>query len=148
MSSITVNGCWQWPCMGSSVIQDSCQHTPVSFQPNEELPDSVCWTLHPSGTFSTGTAWEALQAKAPLVPWYKIIWCPKYVPRWSIIEWLALLGRLATKDRLYAWGGCVLRGTEQETHEHLVFSLSICRTDLGSLVAYKWDQQNWTWVDW
>lgn len=67
MSSITVNGCWQWLCMGSSVIQDSCQHTPVSFQPNEELPDSVCWTLHPSGTFSTRTAWEALQVKAHLV---------------------------------------------------------------------------------
>lgn len=89
--------------------------------------DSVQWTLHPSGSFTTKTAWEAIRVKVPIVPWHKVIWCSHYVPRWAIIEWIALLGRLPTKDKLHAWGvisddGCDLCGLGQETHGHLFFS--------------------------
>lgn len=61
--------------------------------------------------------------KVPIVPWHKVIWCSHYVPRWAIIEWIALQGRLPTKDKLHAWGvisddGCDLCGLGQETHAH------------------------------
>lgn len=48
------------------------------------------------------------------------------VPWWTIIQWLALLGRLSTKDRLQQWGviadaQCVLWAAAMESHVHLLF---------------------------
>ncbi|KAH7843862.1 hypothetical protein Vadar_021521 [Vaccinium darrowii] len=76
--------------------------------------------------FPTKTAWEAIRTKGPIVPWHKAIWFPRSVPRWAIILWIALLGRLSTKDRLLAWGVtsddvCTLCGADHESHDHLFF---------------------------
>lgn len=56
----------------------------------------------------------------------KVVQYKHSIPRWSIIQWMALLGRLATKDRLHKWGGltsdqCVLCFAAEETHDHLFF---------------------------
>ncbi|KAG5525159.1 hypothetical protein RHGRI_031740 [Rhododendron griersonianum] len=58
-----------------------------------------------------------------------MVWHRWHIPRWSFIQWLALLGRLATKDRLRAWGldndtSCVLCQGGFESHSHLFFECS------------------------
>lgn len=45
-------------------------------------------------------------------------------PRWSIIQWMAILGRSNTKDRLLRWGmlmddQCVLCSASVANHDHL-----------------------------
>lgn len=98
VSSIISNGTWQWPRIQRSVILDLRAQTPASFLPVKGRTDTVRLNNHPTGLFSSRTAWEALRTKTLLVPWYSVVWCPDYVPRWSIIEWLALLQCLATQD--------------------------------------------------
>lgn len=126
VSSIIANGCWNWPRLRNFVTQDIISHTPVMFLPHMGCNDSICWALHSSGLFSTKIAWEAIKNKAPTVPWHRVLWFSHYVPRWAIIEWLALLGRLATKDKLHAWwvisdDGFVLCDSAHETHVHLFY---------------------------
>lgn len=63
------------------------------------------------------------------MPWCKIVWFPHHVPRWAIIEWMAILGILSTKDRLLNWGivpdgVCVLCGMALGTHTHICFLCS------------------------
>lgn len=53
----------------------------------------------------------------------------RLVSRWAFIEWLAILGRLSTKDRLQSWGFtidnvCLLCQGGEESHEHLFFERS------------------------
>ncbi|KAI8528313.1 hypothetical protein RHMOL_Rhmol12G0140600 [Rhododendron molle] len=118
--------------------------------PHEDQEDSVIWTLSTAGTYFTKSAWEALRSKAPDVGWWPMVWYKKHVPRWSFILWLAILGRLSTKDRLHKWGiindsFCVLCCGGVESHSHLFFdcpfSSSIwlrVRTCCG-LQAHAWD---------
>lgn len=58
-----------------------------------------------------------------------MVWYRWHVPIWSFILWLAVLGRLNTKDRLRAWGllsdsSCVLCYGGSESHSHLFFDCS------------------------
>lgn len=127
---IIENGCWKWPGMRSFVTQDIIANTPTSFYPIQFVMIQSNGLLNPSGSFSTKSAWEAIGVKAPIVPWHKVIWCSHYGPKWAIIEWIAFLGRLPTKDRLHArgfvtddgCGDCGLYGLKQETHAHPFFS--------------------------
>lgn len=78
---------------------------------------------------ATKSTWDALRAKGPLVPWSNIIWFPREVPRWAIIKWMGVQGRLNTRDRLMRWGIatdgiCPLCCTDQEKHHHLYFECS------------------------
>lgn len=79
-------------------------HTPSNFVPNVLAEDTVRWSISPTGIYSVQSAWNALRPSAPEVDWHKVIWYKHHIPRWSIIQWLYFLGRLATKDRLHIWG--------------------------------------------
>lgn len=65
-----------------------------------------------------------------LVNRFYLVWYPKYIPRWAIIQWLAFKGRLATKDRLITWGvissnQCILCNSGGESHSHLFFECPV-----------------------
>lgn len=83
------------------MVKEIMENTAPDLVPHEDIEDSVIWTLSTAGTYSTKSVWEALRSKAPEVGWWPMVWYKKHVPRWSFILWLAILGRLSTKDRLH-----------------------------------------------
>lgn len=101
VSDIIMDDRWNWSRVRNPVIQD-----PASFLPNSHRPDSVIWTLHPSGSYSTKSAWSALtlRIKNPAPTWTKAVWFTHDVSRWAIVEWMAVQHRLTIKDRILHWG--------------------------------------------
>ncbi|GJX72018.1 reverse transcriptase domain, reverse transcriptase zinc-binding domain protein [Tanacetum coccineum] len=60
------------------------------------------------------------------VDWYHVVWFTQFQPRQAFILWLAILGRLATQDRVEKWSGntkmeCHLCNKEKDSHSHLFF---------------------------
>ncbi|KAF7112296.1 hypothetical protein RHSIM_RhsimUnG0244100 [Rhododendron simsii] len=104
VSSIIVGNHWRWQYGRSAVVRAIERATPNSFLPNVLCEDSIRWLLSPSGIFSIKTAWNAFRFSAPEVDWHKGVWFKHHVPRWAIVQWLCILGRLATRDRLHGWG--------------------------------------------
>ncbi|KAG5517678.1 hypothetical protein RHGRI_038161 [Rhododendron griersonianum] len=98
VASIIQNGVWVWPNPRCAITRQIVASTEFSLMPNPLAPDSVRWLLHKSRVYTTKSAWHALRTKYPVVPWSKCVWFPSHVPHWSFIEWLAILGRLSTKD--------------------------------------------------
>ncbi|XP_058189336.1 uncharacterized protein LOC131306921 [Rhododendron vialii] len=95
--------------------------------PHPANEDSVIWTLSPLGCYSAKSAWEALRSSVSEVEWYHLVWHKRHVPRWSFIQWVSILGRLNTRDRLMEWGivhdsSCDLCLGSVESHAHLFFS--------------------------
>lgn len=88
----------------SHAVQDIMARTPASLAPNISCAESVQLALQATGYFSTKSACQTIGVKAPLAPWSMAIWFLHHVPRWAIIEWIAMLGRLSSKDRLLKWG--------------------------------------------
>ncbi|KAG7590570.1 Reverse transcriptase zinc-binding domain [Arabidopsis suecica] len=91
--------------------------------------DSYLWRRSSgsyAGLFSSKDTWEQLRSTSALIPWCKTVWFKEAVPRYSFIMWLAIQGRLPTRDRLRGWGldvsaDCVLCSGSIETHRHLFF---------------------------
>lgn len=67
-----------------------------------------------------------LVAEAEVVKWRDIVWQLLTTPKHAMVMWMAIKGRLATKDRLVRFGAsvdacCCLCKAEPETHSHLFF---------------------------
>uniref|UniRef100_A0A803QPV1 Reverse transcriptase domain-containing protein n=1 Tax=Cannabis sativa TaxID=3483 RepID=A0A803QPV1_CANSA len=61
--------------------------------------------------------------------WSKEVWGKFNIPKCSFILWIAIQGRLRTRERLHRFGiindsGCVLCNAQEETCDHLFFSCS------------------------
>lgn len=92
--------------------------------PNEA--DKVTWKSQKNGVFTVNSAWKNMTTNQDRVPWHSIVWFPGQIPRHSFVTWLALLGRLNTKDKLIKWGVinsnvCSLCNQKAEDIEHLFF---------------------------
>ncbi|XP_056847394.1 uncharacterized protein LOC130498071 [Raphanus sativus] len=75
--------------------------------------------------FSTTKTWEQIRVKKDTVQWSRVVWFAQGIPRFSLITWLAVRNRLATGDRMRAWGmiqECTLCGERDETRDHLFFA--------------------------
>lgn len=110
------------------------------------------------GKFLINGAYKLLRGPVVNVPWRGIVCLNVACPKQTFILWLALLGRMRTKDVLINWGmevksNCVLCGNHPETQQHLFFecdySLNIWSSILGWL---GWQRQmlpwalEWQWV--
>ena len=77
--------------------------------------------------FNLAQAWNCIRARSTKVNWHRMIWFNGNIPKHAIISWLAILGRLPTRDRLIRWGikiadpSCLLCQHAQETANHLLF---------------------------
>jgi hypothetical protein len=47
------------------------------------------------------STYDFLRAQGAKVAWDRVVWEPWSMPRYNFILWLAVLGRLKTKDRLH-----------------------------------------------
>lgn len=79
----------------------------------------------PNDALQTGKVYEALRPKKDLCHFTSFVWKSYIPPKHSFIAWLALRGRLATKDRLSYLDiskVCPLCDKEPESASHLFFA--------------------------
>lgn len=124
-SVIGPNG-WRWNKVRHPVVRDIIAHTAGSFLPNIQQDDSVSWVLNVNKIYSVQSAWSNLRASGPKVEWYQVVWFKHHVPRWSVIQWMIILGQLPTRDRLCS-GGLLLIPIALccKSHLHLFFGCSL-----------------------
>ncbi|CAN1256928.1 hypothetical protein LINPERPRIM_LOCUS9460 [Linum perenne] len=48
--------------------------------------------------FSVKLVWDTLRNRLPLVNWYNLIWKSHGIPKHCMIAWLAIKGKLITKE--------------------------------------------------
>lgn len=63
VDTIIDQGVWRWPRSRSLITREIINHTPSFFVPITDQSDSVIWTLHPSGCFTSLSAWNGLEKK-------------------------------------------------------------------------------------
>lgn len=133
VSQAVDNGHWNLPPARTDnevVLQIILSTTPVPSPMRGN--DVYLWRQNSGGfgpSFSSRDTWERIRTPAPLVPWHSVAWFREEIPRCSFITWMALLGRLPTRDRLISWGmtvpsGCVLCSSADESLSHLFFQCS------------------------
>lgn len=72
--------------------------------------------------FSTKSTWNSIRRTAPLIPWHDLVWFKEEIPRCSFVNWIAMIARLPTRDKLTSWGidvrtSCVLCNSGSESHQ-------------------------------
>jgi hypothetical protein len=85
-----------------------------------------------NGTLGMATSrrkhiYNYFRLSGPQVNWARVVWEQWSMPRHNFILWLAVLGKLRTKDRLRFFQidtSCVLCGQMEESHSHLFFTCS------------------------
>ncbi|XP_058195022.1 uncharacterized protein LOC131311543 [Rhododendron vialii] len=138
VASIISNDSWCWPRSRNAVTKEIIEHTPTTLVPNSGQSDFVVWLLNAHG-FTIKSAWDSIREVKIDVTWWKVVWFKPHIPHWAIIQWLAIHGRLATKDRLQNWGtvpntSCVLCNASLESHLHLFFMCPYSSYIVGQLL--------------
>ena len=96
------------------------------FKHNEELMSSTVWDeFRIRDGYRTRDMYKMLRGVKPKVRWKKVIMGNCARPKSTFITWMALLGRLPTKDRLHRFGIqndglCVFCGTNEDI-QHVLF---------------------------
>lgn len=88
-----------------TVTQEIVSATPPNLVLRLNEEDKVVWLPSKTGVYTSKSAWEAVRLVKPVVPWAKLVWFSRYVPRWSFILWLVCNGRMSNKDRVGSMGG-------------------------------------------
>lgn len=84
---------------------------------------------------------QDLRNNWPKVEWKDVVWFKQFNPRHAFILWLAVQGKLMTKDRVAKWQSnsckqCALCKSGNDSHEHLFFKCKYTEeiwTRLGNL---------------
>ncbi|GJS64451.1 putative reverse transcriptase domain, reverse transcriptase zinc-binding domain protein [Tanacetum coccineum] len=81
--------------------------------------------------FSVSRAWEAFRPHGNEVNWFRIVWFPHSIRRYSFHLWLVMRNSLKTQDKLRQWDvgintnlnllRCSLCNTQSDSHAHLFF---------------------------
>ncbi|KAG2326666.1 hypothetical protein Bca52824_009394 [Brassica carinata] len=90
--------------------------------------------------FNTQQTWQLTRLHTPRVNWSKAVWFRGATPRYSVLTWIAVHDRLATRTRIQRWSPqadaqCVLCSGHLETREHLFFSCSYSKQIWKGLTA-------------
>lgn len=91
-----------------------------------------------AGCLSTN-AYENFRVKGRMIRWATVVWENWALPKHSFVLWLAVLGKLRTKDRLHfipADTNCVLCGQDLESHCHLFFKCQWTSSLWGNIVRW------------
>lgn len=108
------------------------------------------WQLIPRGVSS---AWDIFRRKKALVPWYKLMWFKKNIPRHSIVIWIAIKVRLQTKDKIIRYGlangtACSLCKRPNESLNNLFFSCQITLRIWKKFLSWSnWKYNIMAWND-
>ncbi|GKD77238.1 RNA-directed DNA polymerase, eukaryota, reverse transcriptase zinc-binding domain protein [Tanacetum coccineum] len=118
---------WMWPMEWDGRF-DIVMSIPVPIL-NNDREDKTVW-VNKKGKevdFSVKEVWRAVKDEYPEVIWHKHVWFSQCIPRHSFILWVAIKGRLKTRDKLARWftvgdRKCLLCNVQDESHSHLFFS--------------------------
>ncbi|KAK3204762.1 hypothetical protein Dsin_018808 [Dipteronia sinensis] len=140
VDAIVLGDSWSWPAAMSIDLVEIRSRMP-SYNPNSNIEDSIQWLPSFNGNYSASSALASLRAHHPLVPWFKLVWFPQYIPRMSFIVWMAVRGRLSTLDRIHKYDPravttCVLCNSHLESHAHLFFECLCSRASWTQLLNY------------
>lgn len=121
--SASSSGSWGWNKLLSlgSVALDMMTNVNGSMQ----------W-IFKGNNFSVEEVWNKIRPRIARVAWSKLVWNFCAIPKHSFISWMAILGRLPTRDRLRCWGlqiveECLLCGLEPESIEHIFGTCSFSK---------------------
>lgn len=111
-----------------------------------QLEDCFQWIRHPSGRFSSASAYDLFRPKGNVVPWSSFVWSTAMPPRYQTHLWLMARNRLPTQVMLLSWAAipaasCPFCSSRPDSVDHLFFA---CRV-LGNLVSYWAAKFNVSW---
>ncbi|GKV09536.1 hypothetical protein SLEP1_g21022 [Rubroshorea leprosula] len=138
---VVVNGnFWKRPPTHSPQLLDIQIALCDRLYPKKRDKDTVIWIPSTSRTYTTGRTWHWIKSKQSKVPWHRLVWFSRQIPKHSFISWLAILDRLTTKARQKKWSPniddtCVLCNNGSETVEHLFFKCTYAKCVWKSLSA-------------
>ena len=121
VSEFIDNSSWRLP---------SSNHLDMAMLRSKILPiqihhsDSIVWSRDNSLVVSTSSIGNSLRSRNTPPAWIDVAWHNLAIPKCSFTLWLALKGRLLTKDRMQKFNMdtdlcCVLCDNAIESHEHL-----------------------------
>ncbi|XP_026396584.1 uncharacterized protein LOC113291242 [Papaver somniferum] len=113
------DGTWIFPSPCSdNALTSFHQISIVDINVNEK--DLVVWRPSTSEKFTMKDTYKAIFPHGDPIFWHYIVWFKLHIPRHSLIAWVALYGRLKTRDKLIKRGvseneNCVLCDTGRES---------------------------------
>ncbi|XP_047309745.1 uncharacterized protein LOC124913184 [Impatiens glandulifera] len=86
--------------------------------------DVHSWAAEEDGKLKSRIVWNVIREKGQIVNWAALVWSSKVILRHRFILWLALRGRLNTRDRILAYmdipdANCLLCDGNTESIFHL-----------------------------
>ncbi|XP_074315503.1 uncharacterized protein LOC141651701 [Silene latifolia] len=94
-----------------------------------------------SGYYSASQGYKWLQGEQVKCDWFPLIWNKSNIPKHSFVGWLAVQGRLFTKDRMQAFGLptnglCEFCLAGPENHQHLLYQCIYSKKCWDSLMVW------------
>ncbi|KAL0284495.1 UNVERIFIED_CONTAM: hypothetical protein Sradi_7195600 [Sesamum radiatum] len=146
LQEVIQQGQWSWPALTEFDIQEIVSELPPIY-PNQT--DEIKWK-HNTGMCTTAALYSLLQPTSLRVGWHHLLSGKFKIPRHGFVLWLAILERLSTMDRIWAYqanGSCVLcGGLAVESHSHIFFECVFsqrCLMILKRRVRFCWLQRGW-----
>ncbi|GJU28792.1 putative RNA-directed DNA polymerase [Tanacetum coccineum] len=127
VNELVVNGSWGWPNEWFAKYPMLCSIIPPIFS---DIEDRLEWRninglVKP---FSVSNVWDCIRPHFEIVPWHDVVWFNNCVPRFSLLLWTVIHGKLKTQDLLRHWdvntrlvSSCSLCGDQPDSHNHLFF---------------------------
>lgn len=88
---------WAWPSANTwelMKIKREEKDSPLNSE------DMVKWNATSTRAIITHSAWEIIGTRGQKVNWHHLLWFKHHTPKHSIIAWIAMRGKLQTKDHL------------------------------------------------
>ncbi|KAJ9539059.1 hypothetical protein OSB04_031792 [Centaurea solstitialis] len=119
---------------------DWIQHVPqleaVPLPALNDQSDSIVWVTRDGrqGSFTVSSTYASFDDVHQLVPWWKAVWYPGHIPKFSFCLWIACHKRHPTHDRMLTWKHeppdwkCSLCSLCMDSHNHLFFECQCCES--------------------
>ena len=144
VNSLIVNSLWQLPTSNHLFVMDLRQKilgTPILAR------DSISWLDFSTLQTNIATIWNSIRDSSTPPAWIHAVWHSFSIPKCAFTFWLALKGRLLTKDRMQRFHmdtnlSCILCNRAIETHDHIFGSCPFI-SEILSTTSFKfhgvWD---------
>ncbi|KAL0367065.1 UNVERIFIED_CONTAM: hypothetical protein Sradi_3596600 [Sesamum radiatum] len=148
LSTVIWEESWTWPPITDMESVDITHDLPTIHGGQ----DRILWT-GPRGSFSSAAAYDVFCPPGPTVDWSSLLVGTFHIPRHRFILWLAIQGRLSTKDKpwlQHLGSACVLYQVDlPESHEHLFFMCTFASECIHAIrreVFFHWPYNTWATI--